>query len=122
MNGLFPVENNNTRSAVNALLTKVMESGAVDALLVPLRHPAGDAVTPALVKNPALLMEADPFAPVLPVNGARLAQYADPALAAPTHRGRVAHLRDSGACRAGQVAAGQRRGPDHHRRGLHGHV
>jgi formate dehydrogenase subunit beta len=73
MNGLFPVENNNTRSAVNALLTKVMESGAVDALLVPLRNPAGDAVTPALVKNPAMLKEADPLAPVLPLNGARLA-------------------------------------------------
>ncbi len=73
MNGLFPIENNNTRAAVNALLTKVMESGAVDALLVPLRNPAGDAVTPALVKNPALLAEADPLAPVLPVNGARLA-------------------------------------------------
>src|SRR5512136_1995601 len=73
MNGLVPVENNNTRTAVNALLTKVMESGAVDALLVPLRNPAGDAVTPALVKNPAMLKEADPLAPVLPLNGARLA-------------------------------------------------
>jgi formate dehydrogenase subunit beta len=51
----------------------VLQSSAVDALLVPLRNPAGDAVTPALVKNPALLAEADPLAPVLPVNGARLA-------------------------------------------------
>jgi len=73
MNGLVPVENNNTRAAVNALLTRVMESGAVEALLVPLRNPAGDAVTPALVKNPAMLKEADPLAPVLPLNGARLA-------------------------------------------------
>src|SRR5512136_1249936 len=73
MNGLVPVENNNTRAAVSALLTKVLQSGMVDALLVPLRNPAGDAVTPALVKNPALLSEADPLAPVLPVNGARLA-------------------------------------------------
>src|SRR5512136_2486747 len=73
MNGLVPVENNNTRAAVSALLTKVLQSGMVDALLVPLRNPAGDAVTPALVKDPALLSEADPLAPVLPVNGARLA-------------------------------------------------
>src|SRR5512136_624599 len=73
MNGLVPVENNNTRAAVSALLTKVLQSGMVDALLVPLRNPAGDAVTPALVKNPALLAQADPLAPVLPVNGARLA-------------------------------------------------
>src|SRR5512136_490710 len=73
MNGLFPVENNDTRAAVSGLLTKVLQSGAVDALLVPLRNPAGDAVTPALVKNPALLKEADPLAPVLPLNSARLA-------------------------------------------------
>ena len=73
MIGIIPVENNDTRAAVSALLTKVMKSGAVDALLVPLRNPAGDAVTPALVKNPALLAEADPLAPVLPINGARLA-------------------------------------------------
>ncbi len=61
MIGIIPVENNDTRAAVSALLTKVMKSGAVDALLVPLRNPAGDAVTPALVKNPALLAEADPL-------------------------------------------------------------
>ena len=73
MIGLIPVENKDTRVAVNVLLTKVIKSGVVDALLVPLRNPAGDAVTPALVKNPALLSEADPLAPVLPVNGARLA-------------------------------------------------
>ena len=59
MIGLFAVENKDTRAAVNGLLTKVMESGAVDALLVPLRNPAGDAVTPALVKTPAMLKEAD---------------------------------------------------------------
>lgn len=73
MIGSIPVENKDTRAAVNVLLAKVMESGAVDALLVPLRNPAGDAVTPALVKNPAMLKEADPLAPVLPLNGARLA-------------------------------------------------
>ncbi len=72
MNGLYPVENNDTRAAVRTLLTKVLESGAVDALLVPLRNPAGNAITPALVKDPARLAEADPLAPVLPVNGARL--------------------------------------------------
>jgi formate dehydrogenase subunit beta len=73
MIGTLPVTNNDTRTAVNALLTNVLQSGLVDALLVPLRNPAGDAVTPALVKDPARLAEADPLAPVLPVNGARLA-------------------------------------------------
>lgn len=73
MIGTRPVTNNDTLGAVRALLTDVLKSGMVDALLVPLRNPAGDAVTPALVKDPAKLAEADPLAPVLPVNGARLA-------------------------------------------------
>jgi len=72
MIGIIPVENNDTRAAVRTLLTNILQSGMVDALLVPLRNPAGDAVTPALVKDPAKLAEADPLAPVLPINGARL--------------------------------------------------
>jgi formate dehydrogenase (coenzyme F420) beta subunit len=64
------------------LLQTLLASGLVDAVLVPLRHPAplerspagpaGNGVTPALVADPALLSLADPLAPVLPVNGARL--------------------------------------------------
>jgi len=73
MIGTVPVKNNDTRAAVNALLARVLQSGRVDALLVPLRHPAGDAVATALVKHPDVLAEADPLAPVLPINSARLA-------------------------------------------------
>jgi formate dehydrogenase subunit beta len=72
MYGLIEVQNGDTLSAVRQLLREVLASGAVDAILVPLRHPAGDAVTPALVKDPARLEQADPLAPVLPVSGARL--------------------------------------------------
>jgi len=72
MNGLIEAQNGDTLGAVRQLLRNVLQSGLVEALLVPLRHPAGDAVTPALVKDPALLDQADPFAPALPVNGGRL--------------------------------------------------
>jgi formate dehydrogenase subunit beta len=72
MNGLIEVQNNDMPGAVRQLLRAVLQSDRVDALLVPLRHPAGDAVTHALVKDPTLLAQADPLAPVLPVNGARL--------------------------------------------------
>ncbi len=71
MNGLIKVQNGDTLGAVRKLLRAVLESGMVDALFVPLRHPAGDAITPALVKNPDLLDKADPFAPVVPLSGAR---------------------------------------------------
>lgn len=59
-------------AAAREVLRRVLASGQVDAVLVPLRHPAGNAVTAALVKDPGLLDAADPFAPVLAVNGARL--------------------------------------------------
>ncbi len=72
MNGLIEVQNGDVLGAVRKLLRDVLQSGVVDALYVPLRHPAGDAVTPALVKNPDLLDKADPFAQALPANGARL--------------------------------------------------
>jgi formate dehydrogenase subunit beta len=72
MNGTLPIENGDTLGAVRKLLRAVLASGAVDAMLVPLRHPAGNAVTPALVKDPAMLDLADPLAPVMPVSGARL--------------------------------------------------
>jgi len=60
------------RGALVCVLRAVLAGGMVEALLVPLRHPAGDALAPALVKDPALLDLADPLAPVLPLNGARL--------------------------------------------------
>ncbi len=72
MFGTLTIENGDTLGAVRKVLRAVLASGAVDAMLVPLRHPAGDAVTPALVKDPAKLDLADPLAPVLPVSGARL--------------------------------------------------
>ena len=72
MNGWMEIKNGDTLGAVRQVLRAVLASGAVDAVLVPLRHPAGNAVAPALVKDPAKLDLADPLAPVLPVNGARL--------------------------------------------------
>jgi formate dehydrogenase subunit beta len=63
------VENGETLKAIQSFLRGLLESGAVGALLVPMRTPAG-AVTPALVSDPALLDAADPLAPVMPSNAA----------------------------------------------------
>lgn len=65
------VQNNDTLGAVRAVLRKLLESDQMDALLVPMRTQAG-AVTPALVTDPAMLDRADPLAPVLPINSARV--------------------------------------------------
>jgi formate dehydrogenase (coenzyme F420) beta subunit len=72
MHGIIDITNGGPRAAMVRLLQTLLASGLVDAVLVPLRHPAGDAVTPAVVADPAILSLADPLAPVLPVNGARL--------------------------------------------------
>jgi len=71
MRATIPVENGDTLAAMRGFLKSLLESGVVEALMVPMRERNG-AVTPALVSNPALLDEADPLAPVLAVNGARL--------------------------------------------------
>lgn len=72
MRASIPVIDGNTTQAIQGFLKLLLESGKVEALLVPMRTHS-DTVTPALVTNPELLSNADPFAPVLPVNGATLA-------------------------------------------------
>lgn len=68
----IPVENGQTLEAIQGFLQQLLRSGIVEALLVPMRTPGG-AVAPALVTDAALLVAADPLAPVLPNNSATLA-------------------------------------------------
>ncbi len=68
----LPVENQDTLKTIQGFLKKLLESGAVEALLVPMRTPS-NTITPALVTNPELLAHADPLAPVMAVNQAALA-------------------------------------------------
>ncbi|MGD8997449.1 MAG: Coenzyme F420 hydrogenase/dehydrogenase, beta subunit C-terminal domain, partial [Anaerolineae bacterium] len=72
MRTLIPVEDNDTLAAVQGFLRKLLEADVVDALLVPMETPQG-AITPALVSDPALLAHANPLAPVMGLNAARLA-------------------------------------------------
>lgn len=71
MKAIKHVENSDTPAALRDFLKSLLEKGAVEALMVPLRA-RGGTVMPALVSNPALLDDADPLAPVLAINGARL--------------------------------------------------
>jgi formate dehydrogenase subunit beta len=61
-----------TLTTIQALLRSLLVSGAVDALLVPMALPSG-SVAPMLVKDPGALDQANPLAPVLPINAARAA-------------------------------------------------
>jgi len=53
-------------------LKELLEKGLVDALLVPVELPSGDNVVQTLVTSAEKLKAANPLAPVLPVNSARI--------------------------------------------------
>jgi formate dehydrogenase (coenzyme F420) beta subunit len=61
-----------TKETIQALLRRLLESGTVDALLLPMTLPGG-TTAPTLVTNPQALDQADPLAPLLPINAARAA-------------------------------------------------
>lgn len=67
---ILAVENGDVLAAVQDFLRQVIESGAAEAVFVPMEVEAG-AVVPALVTDPALLDRANPLAPVMPINSAR---------------------------------------------------
>ena len=70
MNTVIPVEDGDVLTAVRGFLQRLLESGVVEALFVPLEVDGG-AITPALVTDPARLSLANPFTPIMPINGAR---------------------------------------------------
>jgi formate dehydrogenase subunit beta len=61
-----------TLKTIQGLLRALLANGAVDGLLVPMALPSG-SVAPMLVTDPDALDQADPLAPVLPINAARAA-------------------------------------------------
>jgi formate dehydrogenase subunit beta len=69
---IIPVENNDTLTAVRGFLKRLLQTEVVDALLVLMETPAG-TITPALVADPDLLDAANPLAPVMGLNAARVA-------------------------------------------------
>ena len=72
MRAVLPVENNDPTAAVQGFFKRLLEADVVDALLVPMETPAG-TITPALVADPDMLDAANPLAPVMGLNAARVA-------------------------------------------------
>jgi formate dehydrogenase subunit beta len=72
MRTLIPVENGDTLAAVRGFLKGLLEADVVDMLLLPMETPQA-SITPALVSDPELLKSANPLAPVIGLNAARLA-------------------------------------------------
>jgi formate dehydrogenase subunit beta len=69
---MVEVKEGDVVAALRQFLRLLLETQVVDALLVPLELPSGDAVVQTLVKDPERLERANPLAPVMPVNSASL--------------------------------------------------
>ncbi len=59
-------------AALREFLRQLLEKKIVDALMVPLELPSGDAIAQTLIKDPDKLQNANPLAPVMMVNSAKL--------------------------------------------------
>ncbi len=71
MNNLvIPVGEEGRAGVLREFLAKLLELGAVDAMVVPVM-PVPGVITYLMAKDPELIRQrAEPFAPVMPVNGA----------------------------------------------------
>jgi len=70
MDTIIQVENGDALTALRTLLRKLLENNVVEALYVPLQIDSS-AIIPALVTDPDRLANANPLAPVMPINSAR---------------------------------------------------
>lgn len=64
--------NNGLVESIKQFLKGLLEKELVNAVLVPVELPSGNNVVQTLVSNPEKLDAANPLAPVLPVNSARI--------------------------------------------------
>jgi formate dehydrogenase subunit beta len=69
---VLEVKEGNVLAALRAFLRQLLETQVVEALLVPVELPSGDAVAPTLIKDPERLASANPLAPVMMANSANL--------------------------------------------------
>lgn len=69
---ILEVKDADVAGALREFLRQLLERGIVDALLVPLELPSGDAIVQTLVKDSAKLEVANPLAPVMMVNSAKV--------------------------------------------------
>ncbi len=68
----IPGQEGGVPAALRRLLADLLEKGLVDAVLVPRPAPGGGNLVQALVGRPEALADADPVAPVMPVQSARI--------------------------------------------------
>ncbi len=71
-NAVIKVENEDILGTLREFLGRLLETGFVKALLVPKALPGGEGFAQSLVKDPGMLQDANPLAPTMPVQSARI--------------------------------------------------
>ena len=71
-NTAIRVTNGDTLGTLRQFLRRLLETGFVKALLVPKALPSGEGFVQALIKDPKMLHDANPLAPTMPVQSARI--------------------------------------------------
>lgn len=71
-NFLLAVDEKNANHTLSSFLSRMLADGVVGSVMVPQNTDYGKNVVMTLVKRPAVLKKINPFAPVSPVNGARI--------------------------------------------------
>ncbi len=66
------VKNQDILKSLREFFRSVLQLEDISAILVPLHLPMKNVVMPALITDPVHLDDADPLAPVFPMNGAKL--------------------------------------------------
>ena len=69
---VLEVQSGNLVETLNSIWRQLLEKGLVDALLIPQELPSGANVVQTLVTDIDKLTSANPLAPVMPVNSARI--------------------------------------------------
>lgn len=71
MNGAMIPAKTGLTDAIISFLRETLKKEIFDALLVPVRVPGGDSFSYVLMRDEALMKDASPLSPVMPVQGAK---------------------------------------------------
>lgn len=68
---IYNTVSSDTKKAIIGFIEKAMDKGIFDAVIIPMKVPAGDAFAYVFVKDKSLLKESFPLPPVMFVQGAK---------------------------------------------------
>lgn len=69
--GVFLEAKNGIQKEILQLFQKAIEKKHFDAVMLPMKVPSGDSFAWIMIKQPAYLKDAQPLAPIMPVNAAK---------------------------------------------------